>query len=115
LSKAVNPAAKTPAGLLANEDCPDGQWRVHTPHLLEEILKNPGAGILRIPIKIFGELLFKVGERAAALNDPELNALMARLTIYSMADIESPDYDADALREVLAAGRRPVPRRQAPR
>lgn len=69
------------------------QWRVHTANLLKEILNNPGTGILSKPLNIFGRLLAEVGEEAARINDPKLNALMLRLSIYSMSCPESPDYD----------------------
>jgi hypothetical protein len=77
------------------------QWRVHTPNLLKEVLANSSAGILEKPLNILGKLLAMVGERAAELNDPELNALMLRLTIYSAADPDSPDYDQDVVDEYL--------------
>jgi len=57
-------------------------WKVNTAQLLQEILNNPGTSILSIPLNIFGKLLAAVGERAAQLNDDELNGLMARLAIY---------------------------------
>lgn len=77
------------------------QWRVHTPNLLQETLHNPGTGILGVPFNILGKLLAQVGERAAELNDPQLNARMCKLTIYSVADPDSPDYDAEATREII--------------
>lgn len=76
-------------------------WRIHTPNLLAEILNNPGTAILRSPLAILGNLLAAVGERAAQINDPELNALMIRLTIYSIADPNSPDYDLETVHSVL--------------
>lgn len=79
------------------------QWRVHTPRLLEEVFENPGTSALRMPFNIFGKILFEVGERAAELDDPQLNALMVRLTIYSVADPMSPDYDKDVVERVIDA------------
>lgn len=80
------------------------QWKVHSARLLNEILNsNPGMGILEKPINIFGKLLAAVGDRAAELNDPQLNALMIRLTIYSVADPTSPDYDKTVCDAILAA------------
>lgn len=76
-------------------------WRVNTPQLLQELGSNPGMGILRMPLHIFSQLLFSVGERASELNDPRLNELMARLAIYAVADPYSPDYDEDVTRELL--------------
>lgn len=78
-------------------------WKVHTPNLLNEVLNsNPGMGIFNVPFNILGKLLAGVGERAAELNDPELNALMVRLTIYTVADPESEDYDPEKCREILS-------------
>lgn len=80
------------------------RFRVHTSNLLQEILTNTTASILKTPLQIFGRLLADVGERAAQLNDPQLNALMVLLTIYTIADPRSPDYDKDAVHKILAAG-----------
>lgn len=77
-------------------------WRVHTPNLLREILSgHTGGWIFNQPLRILGDLLHSVGTRAAELNDPELNALMARLTIYSVADPTSPDFDQERFVRVL--------------
>ena len=77
------------------------RWRVHTPNLLDEIINGSGMGIYKQPIGIFGTILAEVGERAARINDPELNALMIRLAIYSIADPTSPDYDKVACDKIL--------------
>lgn len=78
-------------------------WRIHTSNLLSEIVKHSGQDIYRIPLSILGQILAAVGERAAELNDPILNALMCRLTIYTIADPTSPDYDPDAVRNVMSS------------
>ena len=80
------------------------QWICHTPNLLKEILGNKECDILTKPLQIFGGILYQVAERAQELNDPELNALMCRLTLYSQADPESPDYDPELL-ETLRPGK----------
>lgn len=77
------------------------QFRVHTTNLLNEVLKNPGTSALKIPLSIFGKLLFRVGVRASELNDPQLNELMVRLTIYACADPESPDFDHELTERIL--------------
>lgn len=64
------------------------EWKVHTVNLLEEILKNPSCFVMAKPINIFGKLLADVAERALILNDPELNILMLRLTLYDQGDPE---------------------------
>lgn len=76
------------------------QYSVNSGALLKEILNNPGTGALVKPIQIFGNILAEVGERAAQLNDPELNVLMCRLSIYSIADQYSPDYDKKRVEQV---------------
>lgn len=62
------------------------EWKVHTPNLLREVLQNPGTSILAVPLSIFGRLLAEVAERAIALDDPKLNILMLRLTLYDQGD-----------------------------
>jgi hypothetical protein len=76
-------------------------WRVNTPGLLNELMGNNGMAILHKPLCIFGRLLAEVGERAAQLNDPQLNALMCRLAIYAIADPNSPDYDQQKANEIM--------------
>lgn len=80
-------------------------WKVHTANLLREVLNCPGSSALRIPLSIFSNLLAEVGERAAQLNDPKLNELMMRLTIYAVADPELPDYDQRLVEQTIALGR----------
>lgn len=78
-------------------------WKVHTPNLLAEIMNNKGTEALHMPLTIFARILEKVAIRASQLNDPELNKLMARLTLYAIADPESPSYDAKKLAQLLEA------------
>jgi hypothetical protein len=77
------------------------KWKVHTPNLLKETLTNPGTSALSTPFSIFGKLLAAVAERAIELKDPELDKLMLRLTLYSQADPESPDYDKELVTRLL--------------
>ena len=83
----------------------DLQWKVHTPALLQEIVSHSGQTILEKPIQILGGLLHEVGERASQLNDPILNALMCRLTIYEIADPKSSSYDPEKAAEVYRLAR----------
>jgi len=80
-------------------------WKVHTSNLFQEVLTCHGASILFRPLQILASILAEVGERASELNDPELNALMCRLTIYSIADPHSPDYDPETVREICDQAR----------
>jgi hypothetical protein len=47
-----------------------------------------------------------VGERASELNDPQLNALMCRLTIYEIADPESKNYKPRVVKKIMKEGKR---------
>lgn len=78
-------------------------WKIHTSALLEEISKRSGQAIYRIPLSMLGKVLFNVGQRAAELNDPVLNALMCQLAIYTIADPYSPDYDPHRVEEICKA------------
>ncbi|WNV09997.1 hypothetical protein [Tardiphaga sp. 709] len=73
-------------------------WKVHTPNLLKEVLSNPSAAVLRQPMAILGRLLAAVAERASEINDPALNMLMLRLTLYDAADpLLHPQQEIDAV------------------
>lgn len=78
------------------------EWRVCTPALLKEILNNPGCQILARPLQIFGYILAEVGERAAELNDPKLNALMCRLAIYAISDPYNEEYNKELSNEIIS-------------
>jgi len=68
------------------------EWKVHTSALLDEVLLNSGTGILATPLRIFRGLLHDVAVRASELNDPALNILMLRLTLYDAADPDKHSY-----------------------
>lgn len=89
------------------------EWKVHSYRLLKEIVDCSGIGIFEKPLSIFGKLLAAVGERAAEINDPQLNALMCRLTIYTVADPDSPDYNPELLEEISRLAKKPPVDRQA--
>ena len=84
-----------------------GKLKVHTSNLLGNILadKNGNKSEVRIPLKQFALLLGQVADRCSEINDPVLNALMCRLTLYAIADPDSEDYDPQKEAEVLAAGK----------
>lgn len=60
------------------------EWKVHTPNLLKEIADNEWA--MKMPLQIFGALLFQVAQRALELKDNRLNDLMVKLTLYEKDD-----------------------------
>jgi hypothetical protein len=81
------------------------KWRVHTPNLIKEVLNNPGTSTLVTPLKIFLSLMNDVAVRASQLNDAQLNALMCRLTLYQLSDLESPNYDQKTYDEIMESAK----------
>ena len=77
------------------------QWRVNTPGMLEEVLKNKGTWVLKIPFTILQHVLAEVAARAIELDDKELNKLMLRLSLYEMANPKSPDFDLGKVQKYL--------------
>jgi len=77
------------------------RWKVHTTALLKEILSDPYNGALMIPLNILRGLLCQVAQRAIELDDPQLNALMIRLTLYSISDPTEPDYNSEIVAKIL--------------
>jgi hypothetical protein len=78
------------------------QWKVNTAKFFDRILEiDPTMnGAIKKPLEIFRGLLVEVGNRATELNDPILNALMCRLTIYSVADQYDADFNKDIVNDV---------------
>lgn len=76
------------------------KWKVHLPLLFKEILTNRGCLILRQPLLITRSILAEVAKRAIELNDPKLNALMLRLTLYEHGDPTSSAYDPSLLEKL---------------
>lgn len=70
-------------------------WKVHTWNLFKELATNPGVAPVAASIQILANILAEVARRAAEINDPELTALMCRLTLYAIADPQDDDYDPD--------------------
>ena len=84
----------------------DPQWKVHLPNLLHEIGdNNPTMAAMRIPLTVTARILAQVAERSSQLNDPKLNELMCRLTLYEIADPASDGYDYDAEQKVYEESR----------
>lgn len=84
----------------------DSPWKIHTKQLLEEVLKNPSTWILKNPLRIFDAKLREVAQRCAEVDDPVLNKLMCDLTLYSIADPTSEEYDPEMVEKLnkLAGG-----------
>lgn len=81
------------------------EWKVHTTRLLAEVLQNPTCSVLHQPMVIMDNLLRQVAARAIELGDPELDKLMLRLTLYSIADPHSPDHNPEMVSRLLGEGK----------
>lgn len=79
-------------------------WKVHTTELFKDILQNPQCSMHSIPLKILSNLLAQVAQRATELKDPQLDKLMIRLALYSIADPNDPKYDSEAVARILKEG-----------
>ena len=77
-------------------------WKVHVKSLFEEVVKGSGQPIYKLPLHMTYGLLLEVAEAASRINDPELNALMCRLTLYAIADpYDKEHYDPKRMARVL--------------
>lgn len=82
-------------------------WKVHTVGLFREILGDPQCSSLKIPLNILLDLLKAVAQRATELHDPDLDKLMIRLALYSIANPDDPEYNPDLVRKILGEGDSP--------
>jgi hypothetical protein len=81
-------------------------FKVHAANLLREAVEGSKAGhAIAIPMQLLIALLAQVGQRAAELNDPKLNALMCRMAIYSISDPHSSDFDKKLTNQIIEAGK----------
>ena len=78
-------------------------WKVHLPNLMKELIDHTNINVLTKPMVITCRIIDEIATRAAELNDPELNALMCRLTLYEIADPQSEAYDLKAVKSIYAA------------
>ena len=80
------------------------KWRVNTVGLLTEIIEhNPSLNVLHKPINIFKDILGEVAQRATEINDPKLNCLMIRLSLYDVSDPNNPEYNYEFIDSYLKA------------
>jgi len=79
----------------------DGSFRVHTPKLLNEIKNNALMRRYKVPVSILSSIIGEVALAAARINDSELNKLMLQLTLFTLADPDSEDFDPEALSTIF--------------
>ena len=74
----------------------DDMWRVHTPLVIKEMIEGyPGPCPWIGPAKVMQNILIELAELAQEIDDPRLHRMMCRLTLYSVVETSSPDYDKD--------------------
>jgi len=85
------------------------QWRSHVPNLFIEIIENmeKNGRAVAEPLRITYSIMQEVAMRCSEVNDPELNALMCRLTMYAIADPTNKEHFDQKKSEKLMDYRRP--------
>ena len=76
-------------------------WKVNTHGIFKEILDQDGMWMLSKPINIILDLLRQTAQRATELNDPQLNKLMIRLSLYDISNPKDPKFNPDLVRQIL--------------
>jgi hypothetical protein len=82
---------------------PHTEFKIHAPQFLKELFDlNPKlGGVLFVPANVFRLYLAQIAERASQLNDPKLNAIMVQMSLYEVADPQSPEYDAKVAADLI--------------
>lgn len=81
-------------------------FKAHLPALLVEIATNPECAALVSPLGIIQDLLGKLAQRAAEINDPRLNLCCADLTLFGEVDpYDKESYDPKAYGRIKKAAR----------
>ena len=78
------------------------EWKVATYSLFKEIISNSQTAALKIPLNILLVLLKQVGQRAIELDDPQMNALMLRLGLYSISNPDDPEFNPELVEKYLS-------------
>lgn len=83
------------------------EWKVCTARICREAVEETRDGwALKIPFQIMLNLLAQVAKRAIELDDEELNKLMLRLSLYSVANPEDPQYNPELVEAYLKHGKK---------
>jgi len=81
-------------------------WKVCTQRICRQAVEETTDGwALKIPFQIMLNLLAQVAKRAIELDDEELNKLMLRLSLYSIANPENPEYNPELVEAYLEHGK----------
>jgi len=84
---------------------PHLEFKINTPAFLKEVFdENPKlGGIFFVPANILRMYLLQIATRASELNDPKLNAIMAQMSLYSVADQYSGEFNAEITKKLIDA------------
>jgi len=78
------------------------KYKSNVKGLFEEIIgSNNQMWIMRQPLKLTYQILQEVAQRSQEINDPKLNCLMLRLSLYDINDPQSENFDQDAVEKYL--------------
>lgn len=69
--------------------------------MLKEMMINKEVTALKIPVVVFGDILKKVAQRAAEINDPKMNALMMKLALYECSNPDSKEYSHEVVMKYI--------------
>lgn len=70
-------------------------FRVDTPQLLKEIVRNglrENSGVLQVPLKVLINFLEQLAERCTEINDPVLDRIMFDMNLYDLPSPTSEEY-----------------------
>jgi len=82
------------------------EWKVCTAKICRMAVEETTDGWgLKIPFQIMLNLLAQVAKRAIELDDEKLNKLMLRLSLYSIANPEDPEYNPKFVEAYLKHGK----------
>jgi len=82
---------------------PELEFKVNTMSFLKEVFEhNHSMSVFKIPANVFKDLLVQIAYRASQLNDDNLNALMAQLALYAVADPYDENYNEKICQELIA-------------
>jgi hypothetical protein len=86
------------------------EWKVHTHGLFQEIVGcGVSTSIFKHPLNILQRILEEVAVRAVELEDPQLNVLMMRLSLYSISNPDDPEYDPQKVEQYISQVRYSYP------
>jgi hypothetical protein len=76
-------------------------WKCNIPSFFSEVVNgHPSPGPLPGGFKVLSSILGELADVALEIDDPRLHLMMCRLSLYSIADQYSGDYDSDIFKNL---------------